>query len=295
MNKRNLFRVVSLLILFSIPVNCFTQKIENVDYEISGSSIHISYDLLGVTEGQPVIIRVFISTDRGMSFGEPLKSVTGDVGVVLGGGEGKQIIWDVFADVDELVSESVQFKVKADPLQTGPGTPALKPGYVFNLNANLGLKVGLKSYGFGLKGAVYLKQLGLGLRGVYYKTYEKDPGNVDFESYMGFGGGVIIEYDFIRNPRYSVYPFLYVGQTKVEYQDSSIPNDYFGYSIFYTPGLGLDIRITKYLYLGAELEYYMAPEIYLNDPGSSPGDDGIILDGFCAGISLKFVISPENQ
>ena len=295
MNKRNLFRLISLAIFLCIHHAGFAQKIENVDYEITGTSIHIYYDLLGVADGQPVIIRVFVSTDGGASFGEPLKSVTGDVGVVLGAGVRKHIIWDVFAEVDELVSESVQFKVKADPLQTDPGRPVLKPAYVFNLNANLGSKVGLNSYGFGLKGAVYLRQLGMGLRGIYYKTFEKDPENADFEAYMGFAGGVIVEYDLIRDPRYSVCPFLYVGQTKVEYQDTSIPSEYSGYSIFYTPGLGLDIKLTKFVYLGVELEYYMAPVVDINDQGSSAVVDRIILDGFCAGISIKFVLSPENK
>jgi hypothetical protein len=292
---RLLNRILSLVVFCCLAGTSLSQKIVNVDYEISGTDIHIYYDLSEVAEGQPVIIRVYVSTDGGQSFGEPLKRVTGDVGVVLGPGKRRKIIWDVFAEVDELVSESVQFKVKADPLQSDAGSSQLKPAYVFNLNVNLGSKVKLNSYGFGLKGAIYLKQLGMGLRGIYYKTFEADPGNIDFNAYMGFAGGVILEYDFIRDPRYSLYPFLYVGQTKIEYQDSSIPNEYSGYSIFYTPGLGLDIKIAKFIYLGIELEYYMAPVVDINDQGSSSVVDRIVLDGFCGGFSLKFMINQENR
>ena len=48
-----------------------------------------------------------------------------------------------------------------------------------NLNANIGSKISMKSYGFNLKAEVYLKQLGLGLRGGYYRTYGEHPDNSD--------------------------------------------------------------------------------------------------------------------
>ena len=294
MDKRHLPWWILLTILLSIPINCFTQKIENVVSEISDNTINIYYDLSGIADDQPVIIRVFVSTDGGKSYGEPLKSVIGDVGVVVGAGESKHIIWDVFEEVDELVSESVIFKVKADLLLSDQKSRLIDPGFILNMNANLGSKVSLTSYGFNLKIAVYLKQLGLGVRGGYYKTFGKPPDNADFGYYSGFSGGAVIEYDLIRDTKYSIYPFMYIGQTKIQRKGESMTNELTGYSIFYSPGVGLDIKIAKFIYLGLELEYYMTPVIDINDQGGSGVADRIVLDGFCIGIALKFVKHPRK-
>ena len=293
MNRRHLPSWILFILLQCIPVNCFTQKIENVVSEISGNTINIYYDLLEIAADQPVIIRVFVSTDSGKSYGEPLKSVIGDVGVVIGAGERKQIIWDVFEEVDELVSQSVKFRIRADLLLSDKERPLINPGYMLSLNAYLGSKVRLTSYGFNLKAEVCLKQLGFGLRGEYYKTFEEHP-DANFGYYLGFSGGVVVEYDIIRNPKYSLYPFLYVGQTKIEHKSESIPGEYSGYSIFYSPGVGVDFNLAKFIYLGVELEYYLAPLIDINDQGGSDVIDRIILDGFCAGITLKFVKQPRK-
>jgi len=292
MNKGNLFSWILLVILLSVPIDCYPQKIENVISEISGNTIIIYYDLLEIELDEPVIIRAFVSTDGGLNYGEPLKSVSGDVGVVLGAGERKQIVWNIFEEVDELVSESVKFKVKADLLQSNQARKFVEPGYLINANANLGSKVHLGSYGFNIKASVYLNQLGLGVRGGYYKTFGEIPDDTDFDYYVGFSGGAVIEYDFIKDPRYSIYPFFYIGQTKIQQKYKSISDQYSGYSIFYSPGLGLDIKIAKFIYLGMELEYYMAPLIDIDDQGGSNVVDRIILDGFCAGITLKFFIQP---
>ena len=292
MKKRQLPSWIFVIILLCIPVNCFTQKIENVVSEISGSTINIYYDLLEIANDQPVIIRVFLSTDGGKSYGEPLKSVSGDVGVVIGAGERKYIIWDVFKEVDELVSESVKFRVKADLLLSDQEKQQINPGYMLSLNAYLGSKVHLTSYGFNLKATISIKQFGLGLRGEFYKTFGEHPDDANFGYYVGFSGGAIVEYDFIRNPKYSLYPFLNVGQTKIEHKSESITSEYSGYSIFYSPGVGFDFNLAKFIHLGVELEYYLAPLVDINDQEGSEVIDRIVLDGFCAGITLKFVKQP---
>ncbi|MCK5642376.1 MAG: hypothetical protein KAJ19_16335, partial [Gammaproteobacteria bacterium] len=194
LTKRLLPYWILPILLQFIPVYSFSQKIENVVSEVSGSNIHIYYDLLEAANGQPVFIRVFLSTDGGKSFGEPLKSVTGDVGMVVGSGRRKQIIWDVFAEVDELVSDSVKFRVKADLLVSDQQRPPLKPGFQLGLSAHMGSKVHLASYGFNLKAAIRLKQFGLGIRGEYYKSYGIPPTVDEFDNYMGFSGGAVAEY-----------------------------------------------------------------------------------------------------
>ena len=95
--------------------------------------------------------------------------------VVVGAGEDKCVIWDVFEDVDELVSVNVKFKIIADLFQYEQTNQSTERKLKLDLNANLGSKGILesKSYGFNLKGAVYLKQLGIGVRGDYYKTFRE--------------------------------------------------------------------------------------------------------------------------
>jgi len=292
MFKGHLFWWIFLIFIIVIPVQSFAQQIENVSSEVSGSVINIYYDLTGIANDQPVIIRVFLSIDDGKTYGDPLKSVNGDVGIVLGAGQKKHIIWDVFQEVDELVSESVKFKVKADLLQADQERRIIDPEFFVNISANLGSKVEMKSYGFDMKVIMNLKQVGLGIKGGYYKTYGENPEIADFGYYVGFSGGAVIEYDFIRDPRYSVYPFFCIGQIKVQHKSESITSDYVGYSIFYSPGLGLDIRIAKFLYLGTELEYYMAPVVTIRDQGSNTDAESKVLDGFCIGIKLKIALNP---
>ena len=307
MNNNNLFRSIFFIVLILTQVDCFSQRIENVHPEIAGEKINIYYDLIGIATDQSVIVKVFMSTDGGKTYGESLKSVTGDVGVVVGPGQNRCIKWDVFDEVDELVSLNVKFKVTADLLQTGQSSQTLERKFKLNLNANLGSKGILKSksFGFNLKGAIYLQQLGLGVRGDYYKTFREKINYsdtidgvphiyADTGYYWGYAGGAIIEYDLLRNSKYSLYPFLYVGSTKIlyKYNPEYKKDEYFKYSIFGTAGLGFDINIIKFLYLGVELEYYLSPWFDVvppKDPDEEP-DEG--LDGLSIGFVIKFVINP---
>ncbi|HUS85925.1 MAG TPA: hypothetical protein VMW76_01700 [Bacteroidales bacterium] len=299
MNNKNLFQTILLTILILIPVDSLAQRIENVHPDIAGEKIHIYYDLLGIAADQSVIVKVFMSTDGGKTYGEPLKSVAGDVGVLVGPGENRCIIWDVFEDVDELVSVNVKFKVRADLLQSEQYGQLPERKFKLDLNANLGSKgiLDSKSFGFNLKGAIYLKQLGLGLRADYYKTFREEINYSDSNNnypdtgfYWGYAGGAIIEFDLIRNTKYSLYPFLYVGQTKImyKYNPEYKKDEYFKYTIFGSLGLGLDINIVKFLYLGVELEYYLSP--WFDVVPSEDPDEG--LDGFCIGFVVKFVLNP---
>jgi hypothetical protein len=302
MHCKYLHQLLLVTILTLVPVNLFSQQIKNIHPEIAGEKIYVYYDLVGIPADRPVIVRIFLSTDGGKTYGDPLKSVSGDVGVVVGPGKEKCIIWDVFEDVDELVSLNVKFKIQADFLQSGQSNQSTERKFKLDLNANLGSKgiLDSKSYGFNVKGAIYLNQLGLGLRGDYYKTFRKeinysDPADMeiypDTGYYWGYAGGAIIEYDLLRNSRYSLYPFLYLGQTKIlyKYNPDYKKDTYFKYSIFGTLGVGFDINIVKFLYLGAEIEYYLSP--WLDIVPSDKPDEGI--DGLCIGFTVKFLINPD--
>ncbi len=289
MNKTYLPTWILLFTLLAIPHRAFSQKIENVLFEVSGSTILIYYDLLEITNDQAVIIRVFLSTDGGSSYGDPLKSVTGDAGVVIGPGVSKKIVWDVFAEVDELVSEAVKFRVQADLLLSNQERSPFNPGYLAAFNANLGSKIDLSAYGFNLKAGLCLKQFTLGLRGDYFHTYGEQPDLADFGYYTGFSGGLFVEYDFLRNPRYSLYPYAAIGQTKISYKSEPSTGTYAGYTIYYLPGVGFDIRLMEFLFLGIELEYLMAPVVDIDDQTGNELYERITLDGFNVGVTLKFV------
>jgi hypothetical protein len=309
MNNNYLFRPIFFIVLILTSFDCFTQKIENVHPEIEGEKINIYYDLIGIADNQSAIVKIFMSTDGGKTYGESLKSVTGDVGVVVGPGQNRCIKWDVFEEVDELVSLNAKFKVTADLLQSEQYGRSIERIFKVNLNSNLGFKSypESKSFGFNMKGAIYLEQLGLGVRGDYYKTFRKKinySDTIDGVSHMypdtgyywGYTGGAIIEYDLLRNTRYSLYPFLYVGSAKTLYKynpeyskDKKYEEDeYFEYSIFGSAGLGFDINIVKFLYLGVELEYYLSP--WLDIVTLKKQDEG--LDGLSIGFVVKFVINP---
>jgi hypothetical protein len=300
-----LFNFTLLTILLLTTAVCNAQKIENIRPEVAGEKINIFYDLVGIADGQSVFVKVYMSTDGGKTYGEPLKSVTGDVGMIVGPGKGKCIVWDVFKDMDELVSVNVKFKVKAEPVATQQIFQPLERQFKLNLNANLGSKenyLDSKSYGFNLKGAVYLNRLGIGVRGDYYKTFRKE---INYEDsiqhinypdtgyYWGYAGGAIIEYDLLRNDKYSLYPFVYLGRAKLIYKYNTEykqkGEDDYDYGLFGTIGLGFDINIVKFLYLGTELEYYISDNLEVFKEFKNKD----ALDGFCIGFVIKFVINPD--
>jgi hypothetical protein len=300
--NNKLFQSILLTILCLTSVVCFSQKIENVRPEVAGEKINIYYDLAGIAENQTVFVKVYMSTDGGKTYGESLKNVTGDVGMVVGPGKAKCIVWDVFEEMDELVSVNVKFKVKADLIQGEQRVQPLVRKYKLDLNTNFGSKRYLdsRSFGFNLKGAVYLKQLGLGVRGEYFRTYSKEYSDTDPDSikgyYWGYSGGAVIEYDLLKSDRYSLYPFACVGSTKILYSyNSDDKEDEVVYSIFGSAGLGFDVNIIKFLYLGVELEYYLSPWLDIIPTKDSEGnivkDEG--LDGLSIGFVVKFVINPD--
>ncbi len=279
------YPVILFTLLMLAITDAFSQKIENIKPSVVDDRIYINYDLTGIPVDQPVIIRVFLSTDGGKTYGEPLKSVSGDVGIVVGPGINRRIIWDVFEEMEELDSEDVKFRIQADILPSAGGGRSIEPGFAVNLNPELGGKVHRNSYGFSLKIAVYLKQLGLGVKGVYYRNFDaKNRGNY----YWGFSGGAILDYDLLRNQKYSLYPYMIVGQTKLLYVEENQPDEHSAYSIFYSPGIGFNIKIAKFVYLGIEVEYDMAPRVELVNRGNNTVVNNLIWDGINAGIVLRF-------
>ena len=85
------------------------QTVSDVDAYQEGKTIVVTYH----TDKAGTIDAVYCSTDGGRTWGEPLRSVTGDVGKRVPAGE-HRIVWDVLADREKLTGSNICFKVEAN-------------------------------------------------------------------------------------------------------------------------------------------------------------------------------------
>jgi len=99
-----------LICLFS---SVLSQEIQNVTFTQTPENIIIKYDLIGESPGDHYIVRVFCSTDRGYTWGNPLQCVKGDVGPNQIISTGKTIVWDVWNEMDIKKNEKICFKIEA--------------------------------------------------------------------------------------------------------------------------------------------------------------------------------------
>lgn len=101
---------------FSFTINiAFAQDVE-IKNVIAGQNLNdivVTYDLLSENESLTYTVELYMSTDGGKVFGDPLTKVQGDVGFNISPGEGKKIIWNVLEEVNPFVYDDVVFKVKA--------------------------------------------------------------------------------------------------------------------------------------------------------------------------------------
>ena len=104
--------ILSSLFLF-ITLFSSAQKIENIRTEQQEKKIIIYYALTGTKTGQTFNVKVYCSTDGGANWGEPLHSVTGDVGKNVTTGYNKKIVWDVLKDREKLQGDKIQFEIRA--------------------------------------------------------------------------------------------------------------------------------------------------------------------------------------
>jgi len=110
--KKNL--LFSLLFLAWLGLQA--QQIENVTAAQQGKNILVSYDLTA-SSGE-FDVSLYCSTDGGSTFGNPLYSVTGDVGKSIKSGYNKQITWNVLTDREKLAGNRIVFEVRAKPINT---------------------------------------------------------------------------------------------------------------------------------------------------------------------------------
>lgn len=96
-------RSILLMIFLAVALTVSSQTVENIRVVQDGENLKITYRIGASTESQLYNVFLTCSMDGGKRF-EP-KAVMGDVGQnIIGGKSYYTIIWDVFADVEEVVN-----------------------------------------------------------------------------------------------------------------------------------------------------------------------------------------------
>jgi len=124
---RFVVKVFAILIL-STGHWIYAQSIDNVRFrQTEDDKIIVTYDITG-GENQNFDVTLTLSDDGGVNYLIVPRTVSGDVGPSVHGGRGKQIIWDVLADIRRLEGERYVFKVMA---RSKSGTLIAGIEYVF--------------------------------------------------------------------------------------------------------------------------------------------------------------------
>ena len=117
MSKKPFLHVLLILFCFGLfSVNGLGQtkaKIINIDFNLVGEDIVITYDIINYAPGEKFDITIEVITESGKKLNT--KSLTGDVGRNISGGNKKQITWDFKNDNIEL-TEGIYIKVIAESL-----------------------------------------------------------------------------------------------------------------------------------------------------------------------------------
>ena len=108
-----MIKLIFFLLLSVFTAVCsFGQTVSNVDAYQEGKNIIITYD----TDKDGTVGDGYCSTDGGLTWGEPLRQVTGDVNKQVSAGS-HRIVWDVLSEREKLAGENICFKVLQKVLQ----------------------------------------------------------------------------------------------------------------------------------------------------------------------------------
>lgn len=120
------FLLIALIIMEGIPLSiglaADEMRVENVRFEVVGTKVIITYDLVGPADTD---CRVLITLKRrdDPSFSYVPDSVTGDVGEGKFVGSGRQVVWDFSKEFPGGLSfENYYVQVDAEEVSGGIGT-----------------------------------------------------------------------------------------------------------------------------------------------------------------------------
>lgn len=101
-----------LLFLFTFcALHTLAQQVQNVKAAQAGDNVLITYDLVD-NGSRSYFVKVMMSKDGGVTFGNELSSVSGDVKQNVNPGTNKKIIWDAKQEIGSYAGDAV-FKVEA--------------------------------------------------------------------------------------------------------------------------------------------------------------------------------------
>lgn len=101
-----LFILISFLSFLTIRA----QQVTNIQVTQEGDNVVITYDILSDNAGQAFDIKVECSTDGGKTFSILPKALTGDLKGIKAG-YGKEIVWDVLSEGQELAGDQFVFQL----------------------------------------------------------------------------------------------------------------------------------------------------------------------------------------
>jgi formylglycine-generating enzyme required for sulfatase activity len=128
--KKFIFQIVLALLFLSAQA----QKVSNIRAEQRGQEIVVLYSLEATS---PCEVSLLLSQDNGVTWGAPLKNVSGDVGKSITAGE-KQINWKVLEEREQLVGDNLKFKVIAYTKKLLEPEMVFVEGGTFQMGSNSG-------------------------------------------------------------------------------------------------------------------------------------------------------------
>jgi formylglycine-generating enzyme required for sulfatase activity len=114
-------KIIFQIIFSVLCLSARAQKVSNIRAEQRGQDIVVLYSLETTSLCE---VSLLLSQDNGVTWGSPLKNVSGDVGKNIAAGE-KQINWKVLEEREQLVGDKIKFKVVAS------GKKSFEPEMIF--------------------------------------------------------------------------------------------------------------------------------------------------------------------
>lgn len=96
---------IVLLLMICVSALAVAQRVSNANFTQVGKTVEITYTL-----DKQADITVYLSTDGGKTFGQPLRAVSGDAGKAVQPGN-RKIVWSPFEEYDKLVTDDAVFKI----------------------------------------------------------------------------------------------------------------------------------------------------------------------------------------
>jgi len=127
-------KIVFQIIFSVLCLTAHAQKVSNIRVEQRGQEIVVLYSLETTSSCE---VSLLLSQDNGVTWGSPLKNVSGDVGKNIAAGE-KQINWKVLEEREQLVGDKIKFKLIASGKKSFEPEMVFVEGGTFHLGSSSG-------------------------------------------------------------------------------------------------------------------------------------------------------------